>query len=105
MALISYSTAVAIVPLISLLCLSCFIVPVATAQNTTNAGITASDVDLKTFNDFLASVGMSAGAGQTILAPNNDAFIKYATADPIMYAKYFVSQEYFLHRRVSCYNG
>jgi hypothetical protein len=99
MPIICYSTAVVAIPLLSLRCLSFFIVPIVTAQYTTNAGIIASDVDLKTFNNFLATVGMSAGAGQTILAPNNDAFVKYAAADPIMYAKYFTTQDYFLHRR------
>jgi hypothetical protein len=75
-------------------------VPVTvTAQNTNNAGQIAADADTKTFNDFLASVGLSAGEGQTILAPNNGAFEKYALADPTMYSKYFTSNDYFLHRR------
>jgi hypothetical protein len=70
-----------------------------TAQNTNNAGQIAADADTKTFNEFLASVGLSAGEGQTILAPNNGAFEKYALADPTMYTKYFTSNDYFLHRR------
>jgi Fasciclin domain len=70
-----------------------------TAQNTNNAGQIAADADTTTFNDFLASVGLSAGEGQTILAPNNGAFEKYALADPTMYTKYFTSNDYFLHRR------
>ena len=82
-----------------LLALASSTLPGVVVGQQNNAGVVATHADTREFNEQLAKVGVSAGDGKTIFAPNNEAFQKYQEKDPIFYPKYFNDNEYFLHRR------